>query len=354
MRLTWLTALAAAFSLTAGSGHAAVDLGLVSAIALPGPEPSWDYLTYDAAHDRLFVGRRKAGVTVVDPTAGRVLGQVERSEGANIALLVSALGRGFTANGDGTTTIFDLSSLRALDRIKLGEAVDSAFYEPVTRQVVFTLGDSRELVFLDAAAAQVTARVPMDAQELEAVASDGQGVVFVNERDRDRIARVDAHSHKVTSVWTIPGCHMPAGLAIDRQSRRLFIGCRGEHPVLAVMDAASGKVLATCEIGRGNDGVAYDPVARRIYTSNGVEGNVVVLDRPTPDTCRLAGAFTTRPLARTMALDMDRGRLFTATAEGLVDPALPVNRRAGAFYPNRYADDTFAVLVYAPRAAAIR
>jgi hypothetical protein len=36
------------------------------------------------------------------------------------------------------------------------------------------------------------------------------------------------------------------------------------------------------------------------------------------------------------------------TAEGIVDPAKPVNRHVGPFYPNRYYDDTFTVLTYAP------
>ena len=49
-----------------------------------------------------------------------------------------------------------------------------------------------------------------------------------------------------------------------------------------------------------------------------------------------------------MALDPGSGRIFTATAEGRVDPRLKINTRAGAFYPNAYWDDTFVLLEYAP------
>jgi DNA-binding beta-propeller fold protein YncE len=214
--------------------------------------------------------------------------------------------------------------------------------------MVFTLGDSKELVFVDARGGKITGRLPMAAEELEGVAVAGDGALFVNERDINKIARVDAKTRKVSAEWGIPGCEMPTGLAIDAAAGRLFIGCKGEHPVLTVMDAATGRVVATHEIGRGNDGVAYDATAKRVYTSNGIDGNIVIFDQLSPDKYVLAGAVTTRPIARTLAVDPATQRLFTMTAEGMVDPAKPVNRRAGPFYPNRFFDDSFTVLTYAP------
>src|SRR5581483_10040760 len=133
---------------------------------------------------------------------------------------------------------------------------------------------------------------------------------------------------------------------------RLFLGCKGANPVLAVMDAKSGKVVATLPIGRGNDGVVYDPAQKRVFASGGLDGNIVVYAQTGPDAYKLATAFTTRPIARTLALNPKTGRLFTATAEGMVDPAKPVNTKAGPFYPNRYYDDTFTLLTYAPEQKA--
>jgi hypothetical protein len=114
------------------------------------------------------------------------------------------------------------------------------------------------------------------------------------------------------------------------------------------MNAVTGKVVATLEIGRGNDGVVYDADSKRVFTSNGLDGNIVVYDQKGPDAYVFGGAITTRPIARTMALDPKTRKIFTVTAEGMVDPAKPVNKRAGSFYPNRYFDDTYTVLTYAP------
>ena len=348
VRITWLAGLLAAAAIIPAVGKAATTYKLESAVTLKGASPSWDYLTFDPARSYLFLGRRKEGVTVVDSATGKVVGSVERSEGANVAALAPDLNRGYTANGDGTTTIFDLASLKAIDRVKLGEAADSAFYEPATHQMVFTLGDTKELVFVDAASGKITARLPMTAEELEGVAIAGDGTLFVNERDINKLAKVDARTHKVVAEWSLPGCTMPTGIAIDRAQSRLFVGCKGEHPILAVVNATTGKVVASPEIGRGNDGVVYDPGARRVYTANGIDGNIVILDQLGPDSYKFAGAITTRPIARTLAIDPKTRRLFTMTAEGIVDPAKPVNTRAGAFYPNHFFDDTFTLLTYAP------
>ena len=332
----------------AGAAQAAPGYRLESAVTLKGASPAWDYLAVDPARSYLFVARRGAGVTVYDTKAGQPVTTIADSAGANIAALVPDADRGYTANEDGSTTVFKLSSLQTLQRVKLGEAADAAFYEPATGQVVFTLGDTHELVLLDAKTARQTARVHMNAEELEAVATDGQGFIYVNERDKNAVGKVDARRHALVAEWPLAGCEAPTGIAMDRAAGRLFIGCRGAHPVLAVVDAATGREITTLEIGRGNDGVVYDPASRRIFTSNGLDGDLVIYDQLGPDAYKLAGAVTTRPIARTMAFDPATRKIYTVTAEGIVDPAKPVNRKAGPFYPNRYLDDTFTVLTYAP------
>src|SRR5260370_7273488 len=53
--------------------------------------------------------------------------------------------RGYTTNEDGSTTAFRLSSLKTLKRINLAETADSAVYEPVTKPVAFTFGDTKQI-----------------------------------------------------------------------------------------------------------------------------------------------------------------------------------------------------------------
>src|ERR1700730_1207204 len=346
--------LAAALTVAASAATAASPrpfYRLESAVILKSEAPHWDYVTFEPGRSYLYIARREDGVTVYDAAARKVIRNIENSSQANATTLVPELDRGYTTNEDGSTTVFELSSLKTLYRIKFAESADSAVYEPVSRQLAFTVGDSKEIIFLDPRTNAIVGKLVLDSAKLEHPTADGQGNVFVAQRDRDSVLRIDARLRKSTAQWKTGGCEEPNGIAFDRLHKRLFLGCRGKgrNPVLAVMDSESGRVIATPEIGRGNDGVVYDVETGKIYTSNGVDGNLVVIDQVDADTYKLAEAVTTRPYARTMALDPKTKKVYLITAEGTVDPTKKINRAVAPFYPNKYFRDTFTLLTLSPR-----
>lgn len=322
---------------------------LESAVKLKSAKPDWDYVTLDSERGRLFIGRRGEGVVVYDVKSKKVLRTIDKSNDANAIALVPEFNRGYTTNGDGTTTVFVLSTLKTIERIKFGEDADAAFYEPITKQLAFTMGESRKIAFLDARTGKIEGELPMESKKLDGTAADGEGNLLMALRDRNSVVKIDVRARKVTAEWKTDGCEQPTGLDYDKVNKRIFVGCRGSKHVLAVLDAESGKVISTQEIGRGNDGVIYDPETRRVYTSNGVDANLVIYDQVDSNTYRLAEATTTRPYARTMALDRVTKKLYLVTAEGTVDPAIKINKAVAPFYPNRYFPDTFTVLTYVRR-----
>jgi DNA-binding beta-propeller fold protein YncE len=245
--------------------------------------------------------------------------------------------------------MFALSTLKTLGRIKFGEDADSGFYDPVTGQIALTMGDSKAIAFMDAKTGAVLGTLPVDSSKLDGTAPDGEGHLFMALRDRNAVIKVDVAAHKVSAEFPTTGCDQPTAIAYDRATRRIFAGCRGKLPVLAVLDATSGKVVTTLEIGRGNDGVIFDPLTRKIYTSNGVDANLVIYRQIDSDHYELAEATTTRPYARTMAFDPGTRKIYLVTAEGTADPAGEINRGVAPFYPNKYFRDTFTVLTYAPK-----
>jgi DNA-binding beta-propeller fold protein YncE len=331
------------------SAGAATPFRLQSETPLAGARPGWDYLAYDAAHGHLFINRRKDGVSVFDVKAKTVVAHIANSEGSNHTTLVPEIDRGYTTNADGSSTVFQLSTFKTLDRIKLGDDADASTYDPATGQVAFMMGGEKEVTLVDAATAKITGRIAMPAEELEASAPDGQGHLFIAERDRNRVAKVDLRSKTLIAEYPLGACQQPVGMAIDLLGHRVFVGCRGETPVLAVLDTVTGRLVASPPIGHGNDGVAYDPERRRIFTTNGKDSNLVIYDQTSADSYVLDQAVTTQAFARTLAYDAKSQTLYTVTAQGWVDPSKPVNEEAGPFYPNGYFDDTFVVLAYAPR-----
>jgi DNA-binding beta-propeller fold protein YncE len=266
---------------------------LESAVTLKSAKPDWDYVTLDAARGRLFIGRRGEGVVVYDVMSKKVVRTLDKSDDANAVALVPEFDRGYSTNGDGTSTVFQISTLKTLERIKLGgEDADSAFYEPVTQQLAFTLGDAKKIVFVDAKTAKVVGELAMESKKLDGTVPDGEGNLFMALRDRNAVAKIDARARALVAEWKTEGCEQPTGIAFDKANQRIFVGCRGAKPVLAVMDSASGKVIGTYEIGRGNDGVIYDAETKKIYTSNGVDANLVIYDQVDASTYKLASTWS--------------------------------------------------------------
>lgn len=329
-------------------GHAAAQpfYRLESVTTLKGKSPDWDYVALDATRPYLFIGRRGGGATVFDLSTKQIVKTIKDSNEAGAIRLVPEFDLGYTANGDGTATMFRLSTLQTIQRLTFGKDSDSVFYEPKSKQLVFTMGDSEALAFVDAKSGAVVGTLKMDSHKLDGSAPDGDGNMFIAERDRNRVAKVDVAQRKLLADWPIDGCSQPTGLAYDGLSKRIFVGCRGDKPVLAVMDGRSGKVAATLPIGHGNDGVVFDPTTRQIYTSNGVDANLVIYAQVDADRYKLIEAVTTRPYARTMALDPKSKKVYMVTAEGVADPAKEINTSVTPFYPNAYYDDTFVVLTY--------
>lgn len=237
---------------------------LAASVPLKGKAPSWDHLTYDPDSGRLYVARRAGGVTVIDTHTRKTIGAIKGAEGTNAVALAPEFDRGYTANGDGVATVFKLSTLQTLARIKMGESADGAFYDATHKLVVVTRGDDHRLTFIDARTGKISGEVATESKELESVAVDAKGWIYVAERDKTAVAKVDAVKKAVVQEWPVGAdCLLPTGIAIDSQHDRLFIGCKGDKPVLVVMDTATGQTVASAALGRGNDGLVFDRRAGR-------------------------------------------------------------------------------------------
>lgn len=88
---------------------------------------------------------------------------------------------------------------------------------------------------------------------------------------------------------------------------------------------------------------------KRIYTSNGFDGTLVIIDQIDADSYKLAEATTTRPYARTITVDFKTKTVYLVTVEGTVNPAEPVRTAVVPSDPNIYFKDTFTLPTHAPR-----
>ena len=317
-----------------------------SALTIKSPTaPSWDYLTYDSSRDCLYIARRDDGILIYDAKAKKITGVIEDTKGGNATVLVPEFDRGYVINQDGSATVFQLSTLMKIARTPFGESADNGFYDLVTKQILVTQGDNSQATFIDAKTGAVNGVLKIDSASLEGTAADGEGNYYMALRDRDKVIKIDARSRTIVGEWKIGNHIKPNGVAYDSATKRVFVSTRGDNPALLVFDT-KGKIVAEPTIGRGNDQVVFDPETKKIYTSNGFDGTLVIITQVDADTYKLAEAATTRPYARTMALDPKSKKVYLTTAEGTVDPAKKLRADIAPFYPNKYFKDTFTLLTY--------
>ena len=118
----------------------------ISELKLGGTGTSWDHIDYDQASHRAYISRRADGLTVVDVTTNAVVGQVSNAMGSGASAIVRKLDRGFTANTDGSTSIFKLSDLSPVDRISFGDNFDGVVYDAATNILAYQQADNSERI----------------------------------------------------------------------------------------------------------------------------------------------------------------------------------------------------------------
>jgi DNA-binding beta-propeller fold protein YncE len=303
-----------------------------------GGEGGWDYLSFDPAAGRLFV-TRGSHVMVLDATTGKTLGDIPETAGVHGVALANDLGIGITSNGRaGNVTIFDLKSLKKTGEAKTGSNPDAILYDPASHFVLTFNGRSSDATVIDPVKAAVMATIPLGGKPEFAV-TDLHGHIFVNIEDKNEIAKIDMQKMTVMARWPLEGCDGPSGLSIDRKNNRLFPVCSNQ--VMTVLDATSGKLVATVPIGKHPDAAAFDPGTRLVFSSNG-EGTLTVIHQDSADKYTVVQTVPTAAGARTMTLDPKSHKIYLVTAKFGAAPAATAEqpRPRPAMIPG-----TFEVLV---------
>jgi DNA-binding beta-propeller fold protein YncE len=281
-----------------------------------GGDGGWDYLTFDPDGNRLFVSRG-THVIVLD-AKGASLGDIPDTPGVHGIALAPEFGKGFISNGRGNNiTIFDLKTLKATGKVEAGTNPDAIIYDPASKRVFAFNGRSNNATAVDAADGKVAGTIPLSGKPEFAV-SDGKGHVYVNIEDKHSISAIDSKTLAVTSTWELAGCEDPSGLAIDRKNHLLFSVCGNK--VMVVVDANSGKVIATVPTGAGTDAADFDPKRELAFASNG-DGTLTVVHEKSPHEFEVVQNVQTQARARTMALDEKTGNVYLVTAEFGPTPA---------------------------------
>ncbi len=246
-------------------------------------------------------------------------------------------------NEDGTIIPFKMSTLEAKEPIKLAEGIDTSHYDPGSKRIVVntTPGkDGTDLIVLEAPSLKQVGTIKVTTQKAEHAEGDGKGNFYLASRDPAKLYRLDTKNLKVTAEWETPGCAQTNSLALDVANNRVILGCRGSDkvkPSLAVVNAETGAVVYTAEMGANNDGVIFDPQTKRIFAANGNSAVINVFEQIDADHYKPLEALNTRINAKVLAYDDKNKKLFSMASEESLD----LQTKKKTIFPN-----TFTVFSY--------
>jgi len=327
---------------------------LAASTTIESKTSTWDYIALEATTNKLYLGHRKEGLQVFDPATNKLVGVIgdTAAHSANGATFAPEFDLGISNNEDGTYTPFKLSTLAAQPSVKIAAGIDTSHYDTATKRFVFNVEpdkDGTELIVLDAATLKDVGHIKVATRKAEGAVADGMGHFYLAGQDRDTIYVLDTTALKVTAEFAVPTCGKPTGVAVDAPARRLFVSCRGSatvKPALLVLNADTGAQVFSAEIGGGSDSMIYHAATHRLFSANGVNANLSVLEQVNADTYKIVETLGTQAWVKVLAITPAGDKLYSITADGTSDASKKILTAVSPYYLNTVYPNTFRVLTF--------
>jgi hypothetical protein len=313
--------LALSLGAIGSTGSAAPDAGgLRLAQRIPGPDGGWDYANFDAARRRAYFSHGTA-VLSLDVDNGKL--NAAFAAGARLHAIVPIPGADVivtTNSGDNSVRIVKASDGSLVKSIPVLADADGAVYDPTTGLVAVVNGDPGVITLIDVGKQAVAGTIEVGGK-LEFAAVGVHGRLYVNVASAGEVAVVDLLARKPLARYPMADCKRPTGIAYV-EGDRIVSACGG---LAKILDAASGREIASLKIGGFPDAVLYDPKRHLAMIPTALDGNLWVISLAGKDNDTVVQTVPTQVGARTGTVDPKTGRVYLPTAEYNL-PAAPGQR----------------------------
>ena len=295
-----LTALATLAGLAIAGSAGAAELKLIASVPIPGaPLKSFDISFVDQKNQRYYLAdRSNKGLDIVDAKDNKYIGRVEgfigavevdgkiqnNKSGPDGVVIIGD--EAWVGDGDSTVKIVDLKTNKITATIPTGgkTRLDEMAYDPKD-QVFIGVNNAEEPPFATLISTKpdhkLIAKIPFPdasdgAEQPDYNPADGMFYVAIPElkgvKTKGGVAVIDPKEGKLVKMLEVDNCH-PNGLAFG-PDQNFVLGCSvrgkdGMAPIIQIMNAKSGKVVATVADIGGADMVAYSAKNNQYYIGAG-------------------------------------------------------------------------------------
>ena len=311
-----------------------------------GGEGGWDYIYADAAGRRLYIPRgatRAVAATDTTPTVPAVpvrltifnldtldpAGEIP-GVGGNGTAVDPKSGHGFTSDHP-NVSMFDTKTLTLIKSIDVGAArPDGILFDDFNQRVYVFSHPTKDATVIDSQDGTVLGTIDLGGVPEQGVA-DGKGMLYVVMQDAvGSVAAVDVKTMKATGHYSFVdkgGCN---GLALDVKNQVLFAACgrsgnppaQPAQPMMVILSARDGKILANLPLAGGSDGAAFNPATMEAFSTHG-NGTMTIVKEKSPTSFEVEQNLQTMNGARTIAFDSKTNHILTMSQERGPAPAPP-------------------------------
>lgn len=291
-----------------------------------GGEGGWDYLYADADGRRLYIARGAVAaqsvpdrVMVYDLDTLAPVGEISPASGHG-AVVDTKSGHGFVSGKP--VAMFDTKTLKVIKTIDVGMAQpDGMTIDPSAQRVYVFSHPTKDATVIDAKDGTVLGVIDLGGVPEQGVA-DGKGMLYVVMQDNEgSVTAVDVKTMKATAHYRLGdkgGCN---GLALDAKNGILFAACARSgnpldrtKPMMVVLSAKDGTLLANLPLAGASDGAAFNPATLEAFSTHG-NGTLTVIKETSPTTFVVEQNLDTMNGARVITFDSKTNRVLTMAQE---------------------------------------
>jgi DNA-binding beta-propeller fold protein YncE len=283
-------------------------LRLVQTVTVPGVVRKWDHFGVDLKGNRLFVtSEEEPAIEVFDLRTNRHITSLTEFKEPHNVLPFPELKKIFVVDGEASEVkILDYETYKLIGRTELTIDADPIVYDPASKYL-YVVNGGREahtptclISIVDTTTGKKLADMSLDTNRLESMAIEKSGPrLFVNMTGINSIGVVDREKRAVVQTWPVTAGKDNVPLQYDETTHRLFLATR-KPSKLVVVNADSGKEVASLDVADYVDDLAYDAAHHRLYIpGGGGEGAVSVVEQRGADDYRVIATIPTKPGAKT-------------------------------------------------------
>lgn len=281
-----------------------LPLELVADIPLGGNTTRLDYESIDPGRHLLFIAHLgDSAVIVFDTKSQQVVSRISGISHVHGVLAIPERGMVYaSATGTNEVVAIDEVTLKIMARVPAGVYPDGMAYAPEVHKLFVSdeHGDTDTVIDLTTNARVAT--IPLGGEVGNSQYDAASKHVFANVQTRNQLVEIDPATDQVIDRIDLPGAEGNHGLLIVPEIRRAFIACEGNNKLLA-LDLASKKIVASFDVGRDPDVLAFDQGRKLLYVAG--ESGLVSLFNVEAGNVTKRGEGLLGPHAHVVAVDPD-------------------------------------------------